>query len=190
MYNLRLPKWRLLTTTIKFRGEAGFRRAFRKVLCMLIGADLVLDVGCGIGVATKEMAKISAEVIGTDLSKRDIIEAKERNPMLDFIICDAETFPFRDSVFDAVVFIDVLHHLMNPKVAIDCAGAISRGKVLILDINRSESLVKRCLEEIYWFVFDAGRRYFDKHDWRELVGEAHYQFLGYRVVICKEIVLE
>ena len=46
---------------------------------------------------------------------------------------DGQTIPFPDAAFDAVTFVDVLHHTDDPSVLLHEARRASRGIVLIKD---------------------------------------------------------
>ena len=47
----------------------------------------VLDLGCNCGYETMRMKKIGLDVVGLDFSEKSIIEAKKRNPDINFY-CD------------------------------------------------------------------------------------------------------
>lgn len=69
----------------------------------------ILDLGCGTGDLTQEIAKkISCNVIGSDNSEEMIIKAKEKYPTLDFFVYDACKIPF-ESEFD-VIFSNAVFH--------------------------------------------------------------------------------
>lgn len=62
----------------------------------------VLEIGAGSGHSRDFFA-------GLDVTRLDILPA----PWVD-IVCDAHDIPLPDQSFDAIVMIDVLHHLSNP----------------------------------------------------------------------------
>jgi len=67
----------------------------------------ILDVGCGTGILTNELAKNGAAVIGTDSSKDMIDAAKSNYPHLIFQVQDATNLPYKnefDTVFSNAVF--------------------------------------------------------------------------------------
>jgi len=72
---------------------------------------LVLDLGCGTGLFFKWLKGFSEEVIGVDVSKKMITQAKEKG--LQVILADAESLPFKREVFDAVFAITVLQLTSN-----------------------------------------------------------------------------
>jgi trans-aconitate methyltransferase len=74
----------------------------------------ILDLGCGTGVLTNELAKNGATVIGTDLSKDMIDKAKLNYPNLTFQVEDATNLSFRND-FDTVFSNAVFHWIPNQK---------------------------------------------------------------------------
>lgn len=81
----------------------------------------ILDVGCGPGVITSDLAKIATEgrTIGLDNSP-DIIEQAQAAltgpavPNLSFVVGDANKLDFPDNSFDIVHAHQVMVHLPNP----------------------------------------------------------------------------
>lgn len=72
----------------------------------------ILDLGCGTGVLTNELAKKGATVIGTDLSEDMIEQANANYPSMNFQVEDAINLPF-ENVFDTVFSNAVFHWIPN-----------------------------------------------------------------------------
>lgn len=70
--------------------------------------ERVLDLGCGTGHLTHEIAARGSEVVGVDSSPEMIAQAMAKYPALDFRIADARTMRF-DRPFDAVFSNAALH---------------------------------------------------------------------------------
>ena len=72
--------------------------------------ERVLDVGCGAGTTTAELARLGARATGTDISAPLIARARERHPECEFVLADAQTHAFTgfDAVFSrfGVMFFD------------------------------------------------------------------------------------
>ncbi|HLL60544.1 MAG TPA: class I SAM-dependent methyltransferase [Candidatus Nitrosocosmicus sp.] len=62
----------------------------------------VLDAGCGAGRHVKLLSQKGAKVIGIDISKGLLEEAKKRNPEIEFLYGDITQIPFDDKTFDGV----------------------------------------------------------------------------------------
>ena len=84
----------------------------------------VLDLGTGTGVAVAAILERGASVVGIDFSETMIAEARRILPQVDFRVASAETLPFDDGSFDAVVANGVLHHLAEPDRALEEAHRV------------------------------------------------------------------
>jgi SAM-dependent methyltransferase len=65
-------------------------------------------------------------ICGVDVLLRD----KAYIPVKEF---DGKTLPYKDGEFDAVIFIDVLHHIDNPIDILCEAKRVSKGRIIIKD---------------------------------------------------------
>jgi trans-aconitate methyltransferase len=81
--------------------------------------ERVLDLGCGTGTLTAEIAAGGAEVLGIDHSSEMIEEAHKKFPNLRFEVCEARSLPFSRE-FDAVFSNAALHWI--PQAALVVAG--------------------------------------------------------------------
>ena len=63
----------------------------------------VLDLACGSGGVARELARPGRTVIGVDLSRHELAEARRRSPDGVFLRADARHLPLRDGSMDAVV---------------------------------------------------------------------------------------
>ena len=73
----------------------------------------VLEVGCGTGYFTRELAKTSAQIIAIDISN-DLIEVastKIDSSNVSFHIGNAYSLDYPDNFFDTIIGSSVLHHL-------------------------------------------------------------------------------
>jgi trans-aconitate methyltransferase len=70
--------------------------------------ERILDLGCGTGTLTAEIAASEAQVVGVDRSVEMIAEARKKFPELHFEICDARSLNFL-AEFDAVFSNAALH---------------------------------------------------------------------------------
>ena len=84
--------------------------------------ERILDVGCGTGHLTSEIARSGAEVLGTDSSAAMIAQARENFPGVPFETRDVRELPYHTE-FDAIFSNAVLHWVQPPETA---AAAMSR----------------------------------------------------------------
>lgn len=119
--------------------------------------DKVLDLGCGAGIFTLEMARIAKEVVGIDFASNVVDFANrlkkveyrrfkliedyrkqdfktDKIPNVSFQIGDAEELPFKDQTFNLIVAQDLIEHLPAPVRAISemyrCLQ--DKGKIILI----------------------------------------------------------
>ncbi len=104
-----------------------------RVLCdhlaeMIPQAACVLDVGCGDGLLASliQQKRPDIEIRGIDVLAR----SQTHIPVNKF---DGQVMPCRDSSYDAVMFVDVLHHTEDPLVLLREAVRVARQTILIKD---------------------------------------------------------
>jgi ubiquinone/menaquinone biosynthesis C-methylase UbiE len=83
----------------------------------------LLEVGCGIGVDSIQLAKCGFDVTACDLTENAIRVAKEfatrRGVDVDFVVGNAEGLDFPDESFDAAYSFGVLHHTPDISRAVE-----------------------------------------------------------------------
>jgi trans-aconitate methyltransferase len=91
------------------------------VLALLqpIPNETILDLGCGTGTLTHEIAKLGANVVGIDSSDEMIKKAQKDYPQIAFRVADGQNFEF-DNQFDAVFSNAALHWMLEPEKVIAC----------------------------------------------------------------------
>jgi len=82
-----------------------------------VRGERILDLGCGTGDLTAEIAKTGAVAEGLDASAEMIAKAREKFPFLNFTVADAHTFR-SESPYDAVFSNAALHWMRRPEEVI------------------------------------------------------------------------
>lgn len=90
----------------------------------------VLDVGCGNGYLTLYLSKV-ADVTGIDLSEKML----SLNPCNKLVHGNALNLPFGNNSFDIALEANLLHHLDNPKKAVDEMTRVSKEWVVLIEPN-------------------------------------------------------
>ena len=85
-----------------------------KMLSSHLGPGMsVLELGCGTGYFTRELARSGADIVAIDVSPEllEIAKANCSTPNVRYDVQNAYALIYPDSVFDSVVGSSVLHHL-------------------------------------------------------------------------------
>lgn len=100
----------------------------------------ILDVGAGTGRTSVVLAKMGAEVTALDVSEEMLKELKNKNSKIEIVVGDAESLPFPDKSFDAVVAGFLIVHLKDPTRFFDEAYRVLKdgGILLVTNINQKE----------------------------------------------------
>lgn len=107
--------------------------------------DDVLDVACGMGATTAELAATfpDASVVGTNISDRQLESAREEAPGCAFLLMDATDLHFPDGSFDLVVCVEAAFHfdsredfLREALRVLRPGGHLVLSDLLVLDVPR------------------------------------------------------
>jgi SAM-dependent methyltransferase len=94
-------------------GRLRWRRRVQMLTCHIQGGMNVLELGCGTGLFTQELAKTGASILAIDISP-DLLEVARREcpaSNVEFEVQNAYALTCADAAFDSVVASSVLHHL-------------------------------------------------------------------------------
>jgi 2-polyprenyl-3-methyl-5-hydroxy-6-metoxy-1,4-benzoquinol methylase len=98
---------------------ANFRNWMRAQLRDLARDATILEVGCGDGSFTRNLAEHSARVTAVDISASQIERNARAHPEIQFVQHDvAQPFPFALEAFDVIWCSEVLEHLFDPGFAL------------------------------------------------------------------------
>ena len=88
------------------------RRTFAR--SALTAADRVLDLGCGAGDLTADLANVAPQIIGADVAQAALDRARRRHPRLDLRLVPIDgPLPFDDGAFDVVWSSEVIEHVAD-----------------------------------------------------------------------------
>ncbi len=87
--------------------------------------ERILDLACGTGQLTAEIAARGARVVGLDSSPEMLGQARQNYPRLKFVLADATNFHF-DEPFDAVFSNAALHWVKDAEASVKCIAASLR----------------------------------------------------------------
>jgi 2-polyprenyl-6-hydroxyphenyl methylase/3-demethylubiquinone-9 3-methyltransferase len=117
------------------------------VLSRIKDSSVILDVGCGAGFLTNELALAGHKVTGVDLSETSLSVAgmHDKTKTVTYKVADAYELPFSDASFDVLCAMDFLEHVEDPARAIKEFSRVLKpgGKFFYHTFNRNI---------IAWFV--------------------------------------
>lgn len=118
-------------------GDTGSHRYLKPAICGRLaasGARTVLDLGCGNGALTAQVAANGYEIVGCDHSASGIERARAALPGATFFQHDvsAELPAAHVSRYDAVVSAEVIEHLLLPrKLLANALAALKPGGIFV-----------------------------------------------------------
>lgn len=122
----------------------------------------ILDIGCGGGLLSNELARAGHPVTGIDISQTSLDQAKKRDSTgtVNYICCDAAKLPFEKESFDVVCAMDFLEHVEEPEKVVQEASRVLKpgGLFFFHTFNRnflSYLLVIKCVE---WLIPNVPKR--------------------------------
>lgn len=83
--------------------------------------ETILDLGCGTGELTQQIADAGADVLGLDLSPAMLEQARRQHPGLTFVHGDARDFALAEPV-DAIFSNAALHWIKEPAAVLACVA--------------------------------------------------------------------
>jgi len=103
-------------------------------------SSLILDVGCGSGVVTKDIANYTkGMVISTDGSKSMIKVASnilKNIKNIELLISSAESLPFKNNIFDIVTCNLLLMWADNPQIVVnEMARVVKKGGIVLASLE-------------------------------------------------------
>lgn len=112
--------------------------------------EKILDLGCGTGQLTNEIAGSGAEVIGLDASPEMVGQARQNYPDLRFVLSDAGAMQY-ESEFDAVFSNAALHWMLDAaRVGRAVARALKPGGRMVAEMGGKGNIahIEAALQEV------------------------------------------
>lgn len=130
--------------------------------------EKLLDLGCGNGIFTSNLISHSNEIIGIDLSEKNIEIARGNIPLnnnTQFVVADAETFN-NDIKYDCIISNMVLMDVMNvDRIVCNISKLLVKNGELIFSITHP------CYWPVYWNYYKE--EWFDYN--KELIIENNFR---------------
>jgi demethylmenaquinone methyltransferase/2-methoxy-6-polyprenyl-1,4-benzoquinol methylase len=116
MFDRIARRYDVVNTVLSGGTDAGWRRRAARETGLRSGGA-ALDVACGSGKLTAELARLAApngRVLGLDFSPQMLEVARREHPGIEFLEGDALNLPFDDVSFDASTIAFGLRNLADP----------------------------------------------------------------------------
>lgn len=152
-------------------------------LCRRIGAERVLDYGCGDGTFLALLtrgARAPVRAVGADIAKDLVADCRrrlERAPRLTFVHTDALEGPEHLGRYDLVVCMEVLEHVVEINATIDrLVGWMTQGGLLLVSVpveTGAAVLLKQSMRRLAGWLRIADYPGTASYSWRELLASVH-----------------
>jgi ubiquinone/menaquinone biosynthesis C-methylase UbiE len=115
-----------------------------------------LDVGAGSGFVTQALLEAGAHVTAVDASPAMVGQLHQRFPAAEARLGDAESLPFAEQAFDAVLANMCLHHVERPWQALaEMARVLAPGgRLVVTDLDRHDFRFLREEHHDLWMGFE------------------------------------
>lgn len=116
----------------------------------------LLDVGCGAGFLSNELAKQGLKVTGIDLSEESlkVAQSHDETKSVHYLVADAYHLPFLDQTFDVLTAMDFLEHVEHPNEIIKEFSRVLKpdGLFIFHTYNRNPFAYLIIIKLVEWFV--------------------------------------
>ncbi|MEY6432542.1 bifunctional 2-polyprenyl-6-hydroxyphenol methylase/3-demethylubiquinol 3-O-methyltransferase UbiG [Thioalkalicoccus limnaeus] len=125
----------------------------RERLCRHFGRDVrgerplaglrLLDIGCGGGILSESLARLGADVVGSEVAAKNVriasVHAEWSGLAIDYRLTTAADLAKAGETFDAVLNMEVVEHVDHlPEFLADCGRLVRPGGVMVVaTINRT-----------------------------------------------------
>jgi 2-polyprenyl-6-hydroxyphenyl methylase/3-demethylubiquinone-9 3-methyltransferase len=132
----------------------------------------ILDIGCGGGLLAEPLARLGANVVGADAAAEAIAVAKAHADAgglaIDYRAATAEALAGAGESFDAVLAMEIIEHVRDPRAFIATLAALTKrdGILLMATLNRTPKSFALAIVGAEYVLGWVAR---GTHDWQKFV---------------------
>jgi demethylmenaquinone methyltransferase/2-methoxy-6-polyprenyl-1,4-benzoquinol methylase len=138
MFDRIARRYDLVNTVLSGGTDAGWRKKAARATMLKAGGS-ALDVACGSGKLTAELARLvggQGRTVGLDFSAQMLEVARSDHPGIEFVEGDALNLPFEDASFDVATIAFGLRNLANPVRGLVEMLRVVRRRAVVLEFVR------------------------------------------------------
>lgn len=178
----------------RYRSFAGNQTRQMVELGGIEAGTRVLDLGCGTGnVSTQLLEMVDVDITGIDASIGMLKLAREKSLEVICSDVDNQLLPFRDSIFDTIIAVYVIHHISNTEFLFaECYRILQNGTLLLLtsshrQIERSHPVINQFFPS---YVDIDKRRFPDLSVVDNLLRSAGFRDIQHEEVVVENIAID
>jgi len=111
----------------------------------------VLDAGCGTGILFDYVADNAKEIVGLDISRKILVQAKKRAKNFQrayLILADADNMPLKENIFNHVFGITLLQNMPNPVKTLKEIRRVTKENAAIVVTGLKKTFTRQSFEEL------------------------------------------
>ncbi len=166
------------------RGRCYYSHLSGYVMDALPQNGKLLDIGCGTGLFVERYSEDGRYVVGLDISKKMIEQARTRCRECDYTVGTGEKIPFNDNTFDAISSLLVFSYVRDPEAMLGEAYRVLKPGGAIAICTLGKKLLTRGIPAIYQIgekmnvqhvvMKNFGERYYNRKEMHELFSQAGF----------------
>jgi SAM-dependent methyltransferase len=123
------------------KGRQGFPKEVIDYFWSLaeVNKPVVLDIGCGTGIATRQLACSGAKMFGIDIDL-DMVSSgrRRRSSNITYFVCPSNRLPFEDERFDAITAFSAFHWFCDDESVGEIRRVLKKGGTFFV-VNKNDA---------------------------------------------------
>lgn len=138
----------------------------------------ILDIGCGTGISSRQLAEIGADVTAVDRDKFMVEQAVKENIDIKYYVAEAEHLPFADDTFDVVTAFSSFHWTKHEEALGEIKRVLKNDGVVFIVNKENGSLrteYKKLMDPLIEHKPNLSAKEYNP---RKLLQEAGFQYIN------------